>query len=147
MTLAIDIRHRLGTFQLDAQFEAGKGLVALFGRSGSGKTSIINIIAGLVRPDYASIRIDGTVLVDTSGGRFVPRHRRRVGYVFQEGRLFPHLTVRQNLLYGRWFAAKSERADDLDSVVRRRKAARRHWTGLARRPASAADGRAARIAR
>jgi len=117
MTLAVDIGHRLGTFLLDVQFKTASGLVALFGRSGSGKTSIINIIAGLVRPERGRVTIDGTVLVDTEGGLFVPRHRRRVGYVFQEGRLFPHLTVRQNLLYGRWFAPQTKRGDDLDRVV------------------------------
>jgi len=117
MTLAVDIGHRLGAFLLDVQFKTGGGLVALFGRSGSGKTSIINIIAGLVRPERGRVTIDATVLVDTEGGLFVPRHRRRVGYVFQEGRLFPHLTVRQNLLYGRWFAPQTKRGDDLDRVV------------------------------
>ena len=117
MKLAVDIGHRLGTFLLDVQFKTASGLVALFGRSGSGKTSIINIIAGLVRPERGRVTIDGTVLVDTEGGLFVPRHRRRVGYVFQEGRLFPHLTVRQNLLYGRWFAPQTKRGDDLDRVV------------------------------
>jgi molybdate transport system ATP-binding protein len=118
MSLAIDICHRLGGFGLDARFAAGSGLIALFGRSGSGKTSIINIIAGLIRPDRARVTIDGTVLVDTERGIFVPRHRRRVGYVFQEGRLFPHLTVRQNLLYGRWFAPRAAgHGDDLERVV------------------------------
>jgi molybdate transport system ATP-binding protein len=117
MTLAVDIRHRLGAFQLDAQFEAEGGLIALFGRSGSGKTSIVNIIAGLVRPDRARVTIDRTVLVDTEGGIFVPRHRRRIGYVFQEGRLFPHLTVRQNLLYGHWFARQREGGGALERVV------------------------------
>lgn len=117
MTLAIDIRHRLGSFLLDAKFETGSGLVAVFGRSGSGKTSLINIIAGLARPEQGRVAIDGTVLVDTERGIFVPRHRRRVGYVFQEGRLFPHLTVRQNLLYGRWFAARGKRGDELARVV------------------------------
>ena len=117
MTLAIDIHHRLGSFLLDAKFETGTGLIALFGRSGSGKTSIINIIAGLIRPDQGRVTMDGTHLVDTAANIFVPRHRRRIGYVFQEGRLFPHLTVRQNLLYGRWFAEVSARGDDLEQVV------------------------------
>ena len=117
MTLAIDIRHRLGTFLLDAQFETGGGLVALFGRSGSGKTSIINIIAGLVRPEHGRVTIGDVVLVDMARGIFVPRHQRRIGYVFQEGRLFPHLTVRQNLLYGRWFAPQAEDGEDLDRVA------------------------------
>ena len=97
MTVAIDIKHRLGGFLLDARFEAGGGLIALFGRSGSGKTSIVNIVAGLVRPDRARVCVDGTALVDTERGIFVPRHRRRIGYVFQEGRLFPHLSVTENL--------------------------------------------------
>jgi molybdate transport system ATP-binding protein len=117
MTLAFDISHRLGNFQLDARFTTGGGLVALFGRSGAGKTSIINIIAGLIRPDRGRVVTGENVLVDTAQGVFVPRHRRRIGYVFQEGRLFPHLTVRQNLLYGRWFAPQDSRRDDVDHVV------------------------------
>jgi len=117
MTLAIDIRHRLGQFQLDARIETEGGLVALFGRSGSGKSSIVNIIAGLIRPDHGSVTMDGLTLVDTASGVFVPCHKRRIGYVFQEGRLFPHLTVRQNLLYGRWFVPQGERRDDLDRIV------------------------------
>ena len=117
MTLAIDITHRLGDFQLDTRFETGSGLIALFGRSGSGKTSLVNVIAGLIRPDQGRIATEGVVLVDTARGVFVPRHRRRIGYVFQEGRLFPHLTVRQNLLYGQWFTSPAERRGDLDHVV------------------------------
>jgi molybdate transport system ATP-binding protein len=117
MTLAVDIRHRLGNFQLDASFTTAGGLVALFGRSGSGKTSIINIIAGLIRPDQGRVAIGDEVLVDTAQGAFVPLHRRRIGYVFQEGRLFPHLSVRQNLLYGRWFVPHADRRDDLSRVV------------------------------
>jgi molybdate transport system ATP-binding protein len=117
MTLAIDIRHRLGSFELDARFEAGGGLVALFGRSGSGKTSIVNVIAGLIRPDEGRVVVDGVPLVDTARGVFVPPHRRRIGYVFQEGRLFPHLTVRQNLLYGHWFTPATQRSDGLEHVL------------------------------
>jgi molybdate transport system ATP-binding protein len=117
MTLAVDIRHRLGGLRIDAKFEAEGGLIALFGRSGSGKTSIVNIIAGLVRPDHARVTLDGAALVDTERGILVPRHRRRIGYVFQEGRLFPHLTVRQNLLYGRWFAPRGRGGDGLERVV------------------------------
>jgi molybdate transport system ATP-binding protein len=118
MTLTVDIKHRQGHFALDIAFETQGGLTALFGRSGSGKTSIVNIIAGLIRPDAGRVSVDGVDLVDTARGVFVPRHKRRIGYVFQEGRLFPHLTVRQNLLYGRWFAPPAgDRDGDLDRVV------------------------------
>jgi molybdate transport system ATP-binding protein len=117
MTLAVDIRHRLGNFPLETSFTTGSGLVALFGRSGAGKTSIVNIIAGLIRPDHGRVAIGDEVLVDTASGTYVPRHRRRIGYVFQEGRLFPHLTVQQNLLYGRWFVPPAERRGDFGRVV------------------------------
>jgi molybdate transport system ATP-binding protein len=116
MTLSVDIRHRLGKFRLDARFETAGGLVALLGRSGSGKTSIINTIAGLITPDEGFVSLDELVLVDTSRQTFLSPHRRRIGYVFQEGRLFPHLTVRQNLLYGRWFAPPGG-GTEFDGVV------------------------------
>jgi molybdate transport system ATP-binding protein len=117
--IEIAVEHRLGDFRLDADFASDGRLTALFGRSGSGKTSLVNILAGLIRPQAGRIAIDGQVLVDTKAGIFTPRHRRRIGYVFQEARLFPHLTVRQNLLFGRWFAprlapAGSELAGVLD---------------------------------
>lgn len=117
MTLTVDIRHRLGSFALDAAFTSEGGVTALFGRSGSGKTSILRIIAGLERPDDGKVVIDGKVLVDTSRNIFVPKHRRRFGYVFQETRLFPHLSVRQNLSYGRWFAPAAGRTGNLDDVT------------------------------
>ena len=115
----IDVRahHRLGTFVLDVAFSSGEGLTALFGRSGSGKTSVVDIIAGLVRPQHGRVVIDGTVLVDTAQNLFVPAHRRRVGYVFQEARLFPHLTVRQNLVFGRCFTPRRERRASFEEVV------------------------------
>src|SRR5580704_5102093 len=84
----------------------------------SGKTSVINAIAGLLRPRRGRIAMDGSVPLDTERAICVPTHRRRVGCVFQEGRLFPHLTVRQNLLFGRWFApARERRVTNLDDVV------------------------------
>jgi molybdate transport system ATP-binding protein len=92
-------------------------LIAFFGPSGSGKTSLLNIIAGIVRPDKGSIVLNGRTLVDTSKGIFVPKHRRRFGYVFQEARLFPHLTVRQNLLYGQWFTPSKERTIGVEQVL------------------------------
>ena len=107
--LSIAVRHRFGSFVLDAAFESAGGLTALFGRSGAGKTTLINAIAGLLRPEHGHIIVDGEVLNDTERAIFVPPRRRRIGYVFQEGRLFPHLSVRQNLLYGRWFAPPADK--------------------------------------
>lgn len=96
--IEVDLEHRLGAFALDIHFTADRGLTALFGRSGSGKTSVVNAIAGLYRPARGRILVDGRTLTDTERGIAIPPHRRRIGYVFQEGRLFPHLTVRQNLM-------------------------------------------------
>jgi len=104
MTLIVLLQHRFGDFTLDAGFEAPPGVTALFGRSGSGKTTVVNAVAGLQRPDRGRISINGTDLLNTDTGLMLPPHRRRIGYVFQDARLFPHLTVRQNLLFGRWFA-------------------------------------------
>src|SRR6266849_9818381 len=115
--LNVAVEHRFGDFVLDAAFDSGAGLTALFGRSGAGKTTLVNAIAGLLRPRRGHIVVDGEVLTDTERGIFVPARRRRVGYVFQEGRLFPHLSVRQNLLYGRWFAPKGGRADEVDQII------------------------------
>jgi molybdate transport system ATP-binding protein len=115
--LSVAITHRLGAFTLDVAFEVEGGLTALFGRSGAGKTSLVNAIAGLIRPEQGRIEIDGVVLTDAATGIFVPPHRRRIGYVFQEGRRFPHLNVRQNLVYGRWFAPKAASGSDFDQVI------------------------------
>lgn len=118
MSLGVDVEHARGSFQLQARFTAAPGLTALFGRSGSGKTSIVDIVGGLIRPARGKVVVDGQVLVDTERGVFVPAHRRRIGYVFQDSRLFPHLNVRRNLLYGRWFArGNGGAAGDLDTVV------------------------------
>jgi molybdate transport system ATP-binding protein len=117
VTLVVDVRRRLGGFTLDAAFESSGRLTALFGPSGSGKTSLVNLIAGLIRPDAGRIEVDGRVLVDTDARVFVPMHRRRIGYVFQDARLFPHLTVGQNLRYGRFFTPAGERYADTGRVV------------------------------
>jgi len=101
IVLAVDVEKRLGTFALSARFKATGGVTALFGPSGAGKTILVNMIAGLLAPDRGSIALDDTVLFDDTAGIDVPPHRRHIGYVFQEGRLFPHLSVRQNLDYGR----------------------------------------------
>ena len=109
MSLQVEVRHAQGDFKLDAGFESRGRLTAIFGASGSGKTSLVNVIAGLVKPEHARVAVDGTVLVDTAKGISVPPHRRRIGYVFQDARLFPHLTVAGNLSYGEWFTPKAER--------------------------------------
>lgn len=117
MTLTVDVKHKLGAFSFDAAFRSARGITALFGRSGSGKTSMIRMIAGLTRPNEGRIVLDGEILTDTAQRIFVPRHRRRFGYVFQEARLFPHLSVRHNLFYGRWFAPRSGKTESLDRIV------------------------------
>lgn len=117
MSVEVALRHGFGGFALDVEFAAPAGVTALFGRSGAGKTTVVNAIAGLLRPEAGRIAVGGTVLLDTERGIDVPRHRRRVGYVFQEGRLFPHLSVRRNLGFGRWFAPRDVLAADFDHVV------------------------------
>jgi molybdate transport system ATP-binding protein len=98
--LVVDVEKQFGAFKVAAKFQAPDGVTALFGPSGSGKTSIINMVAGLLTPDRGRIAVNGTTLFD-SGGANLPPHRRHIGYVFQDGRLFPHMTVAQNLDYGR----------------------------------------------
>jgi molybdate transport system ATP-binding protein len=100
--LVVDVEKTLGEFALHAAFEAAGGATALFGPSGAGKTSLINMVAGLLRPDRGRIVLDGETLFDAAKRIDVPAWRRRIGCVFQEGRLFPHLSVRHNLDYGRW---------------------------------------------
>jgi molybdate transport system ATP-binding protein len=117
MMLAVDVEKRLGDFTLAAHFEAAVGATALFGPSGAGKTTIVNAIAGLVRPDRGRIAFGDTVLFDSAARIDVPAHRRGIGYVFQEGRLFPHLTVRQNLAYGRWMRGVGRDPGAEDRVV------------------------------
>ena len=99
--LRVDVSKQLGEFTVEATFTSEGRVTGLFGASGAGKTSLINMIAGLMRPDRGTISIDGETLDDTSAGSHVAVHRRRIGYVFQDARLFPHLDVRKNLDYGR----------------------------------------------
>ena len=99
--LAVDVEKKLGDFTVAARFASAAGVTALFGPSGAGKTTIVNMIAGLLAPDRGRIALGDDVLFDSATRVNVPPQRRRIGYVFQEGRLFPHLSVRQNLDYGR----------------------------------------------
>ena len=141
--LEVNIRKTLGAFRLEASFTAaGQGVTALFGPSGSGKTSVINALAGLLKPDQGRVALDGRVFFDSQAGVNLPPHKRRVGYVFQEGRLFPHLSVRSNLVYGRNLLPKQERKVSLDQVVELMDIA----PLLKRRPARLSGGEKQRVA-
>jgi molybdate transport system ATP-binding protein len=117
MTLSVAVEHDLGGFHLDVRFACEGGVTALFGRSGAGKTTLVNAIAGLLRPRSGRIELDGETLFDAARGIHVPACKRRFGYVFQEGRLFPHLTVRQNLTFSRIFHRGRDVPDGLDHIV------------------------------
>jgi molybdate transport system ATP-binding protein len=106
--LRVDVTKQLGEFSVEASFTSEGRVTGLFGASGAGKTSLISMIAGLLRPDRGNIVIDGETLDDVVARIHVPAYRRRIGYVFQDARLFPHLDVRQNLDYGR----RMNRLDD-----------------------------------
>jgi molybdate transport system ATP-binding protein len=117
MSLEVSAVAHLGEFTLDAAFKSESRVTAIFGPSGSGKTSVLNVIAGLLRPERGYVAVDGTVLLDTAAGIFVPPHRRRIGYVFQDDRLFPHLSVKGNLLYGRIFARSSRQHASFEEAI------------------------------
>lgn len=117
MSLSVAISHRMGAFALDAAFDAPAGVTVLFGRSGSGKTTIVNAVAGLLTPEAGHISVSGRVLFDRRTDVWVPPHRRHLGYVFQDGRLFPHLSVSQNLRYGQWFAGRRAAKIKMTQVV------------------------------
>jgi molybdate transport system ATP-binding protein len=114
--IEVDVRLDRGAFRLACAFRSESGALALFGRSGSGKSTLLGLIAGLERPQAGYVRIDGETLVDVERGVFVPPHRRRVGVVFQDALLFPHLSVRANLFYGRRFA-RGARPVDPDALI------------------------------
>ncbi len=140
--LDVDVRLARGSFALDARFASDAPIVALFGRSGSGKTTLVESIAGLVRPASGRIVIDGRVLFDSASGVDLAPEARRVGYVFQDALLFPHLSVRHNLAYGERLAPAAERFVDRDRVVA--------LLGLSalldRRPATLSGGEKQRVA-
>lgn len=115
--LEVNVEKRLGAFTVAARFQASAGVTALFGPSGAGKTTIVNMIAGLLTPDAGSIILDETVMFDAEAKINLPPYRRGIGYVFQEGRLFPHLSVRQNLDYGRRISRRSRDTDEFARIV------------------------------
>jgi molybdate transport system ATP-binding protein len=117
IVLALDVAKRIGDFSLTASFDSAGGVTALFGPSGAGKTTLANMIAGLITPDRGRVVLDDTALFDSDRRINVPAHRRRIGYVFQEGRLFPHLSVAANLDYGRRMSALAPDAAELKRIV------------------------------
>lgn len=142
MSLQVDIAHPLAGFDLRVAFEAPSGVTALFGRSGAGKTTVINAVAGLLKPQAGRITLSGEPLFDAKARVNLPVHRRRLGYVFQDGRLFPHLSVRQNLTYGQRFAPRGASGPTLEEVA--------DLLGLAplldRRPGALSGGEKQRVA-
>ena len=117
MTLTLNMDHRLAGFTCTVDLTAGAGITALFGRSGAGKTTVINAVAGLLRPDAGHISFNGEVLFDAESGLCLPAAKRRFGYVFQEARLFPHLSVEENLMFGSRYAPADAAGPDLPDVV------------------------------
>jgi molybdate transport system ATP-binding protein len=115
--LTVDVEKQLGALKLSVNFQAAGGATALFGPSGAGKTSVVNMIACLVTPDRGTITLDDTVLFDAAKAIDMPPHRRRIGYVFQEGRLFPHLSVRQNLDYGRRMSGQPREDKEFERIA------------------------------
>lgn len=117
MSFDIDLSRKLGDRLIEARFAVPDGLTVLWGPSGIGKTTVLNMVAGLLRPDHGHVRVDGETLFDATAKIDIPVHKRKLGYVFQDGRLFPHLRVRANLLYGYRLAAPEDRWMTLDNVV------------------------------
>ena len=115
--LSFDLQFARGGFDLAAAANVGAGVTGVFGPSGSGKSTLLALLAGLLAPARGTIRLDDRVLVDTQARRFVPPWDRHVGLVFQDGQLFPHLTVRQNLLYGHARIPASLRRFELPGVA------------------------------
>lgn len=117
MSFDVDVERRLGDTRIATRFSVGEGLTAVTGPSGAGKTSLLAMVAGLLRPDRGHVRVGGVTLFDKSAGIDIPPHRRRIGTVFQDARLFPHRRVRANLLYGHHLAAREDRWISLEEVV------------------------------
>ncbi len=116
MSLSVNLRHQLAGIEVQVSFDAPPGITVLFGRSGSGKTTVINAVAGLLNPESGRISLDDTVLFDSNRGINLPTHKRQLGYVFQDGRLFPHLSVQANLTYGQRFKTPRPDGPTLDDV-------------------------------
>ncbi|MCB1512297.1 MAG: molybdenum ABC transporter ATP-binding protein [Hyphomicrobiaceae bacterium] len=143
MSLEVSLGHAFDGFRVEVAFAAPPGVTALFGRSGAGKSTVVNAVSGLLRPSRGRVRVNGATLLDTAAGIDVPVHQRRIGYVFQDARLFPHLTVRQNLQFGGWFNRHRTKAGaTLDDTVEM--LGIRHL--LERRPGGLSGGEKQRVA-
>ena len=114
--MKLHLKHRFPDFTLDLDLEAGGGITALFGRSGAGKSTIISAVAGLLRPDEGQLEVGGETLMDTTRNLHTAPHKRRFGTVFQDARLFPHLTVAQNLDFGTRYAPKGSNMPRNDGI-------------------------------
>jgi molybdate transport system ATP-binding protein len=141
MTLAVQVRKRLADFTLDVSFDATAGITIVFGESGSGKTTLLRSVAGVTRPDAGRIAIAEHVLFDSEAAIDVPPPRRRVGFVFQQLALFPHLTARDNIAYGLAHLLAGERDARIDAIARSFRIA--HLLG--RRPAQISGGERQRV--
>jgi molybdate transport system ATP-binding protein len=117
MSADIALHHAFPGFALDVQFRMDDGVTALFGPSGAGKTSIVHAIAGLLKPQKGRIVIDGRTLFDTDAGISIPSHARRIGYVFQDSRLFPHMSVENNLRFGWRRAERPASEEEFSHIV------------------------------
>ncbi|AKM09502.1 ATP-binding cassette domain-containing protein [Croceicoccus naphthovorans] len=142
MSFDVDIAVRRGRRRIEVRFKAEGGLVALFGPSGAGKTSVLDAVAGLLRPERGRIAVEGTVLFDGSAKIDLRPQDRACGYVFQEGRLFPHMTVRENLMFGQRRAGMGRVLPGFDETLR--------FLGIAelldRAPRTLSGGEAQRVA-
>ncbi|QUT04790.1 ATP-binding cassette domain-containing protein [Sphingobium phenoxybenzoativorans] len=142
MSFDVQVTRRMGGTTVSARIPPADGVTVLFGPSGVGKTSILNMVAGILRPDSGHIRIGGETMFDAAAGTDMPAHKRRIGYVFQDGRLFPHRRVRGNLLYGHRLAEARDRWISLEETI--------SFLGIGglldRWPASLSGGEAQRVA-
>jgi molybdate transport system ATP-binding protein len=117
MKLSVDIKVMRGTHAVTAAFDLDAAVAGLHGPSGIGKTTTLHVIAGLLRPDAGRVQLGQRILTDVADSTFVPAHKRRIGYVFQEGRLFPHYSVLGNLRYGRRFSPTPLSDSQTDTVI------------------------------